>query len=656
MKIKNLGFFEKNIEKMVLALAGVFFLIVMGFFFLGSPFKATLVGVPEPLSPGQIEDHILGKVNDLDRQLQLPEPPIPPMPVPNFSRDVLVRITQPLSPVSRYLVPPGGTGLDKSLYGSGATEVAVAALPESPTPTQPVARADFAVLAETKRINDWLKLVGRQTPRDFRYASVAASFDLGAWRKSLKNSNIPEEWWDGVIMLTHLELERETLDPLTQTWGQRQTIAYLPTQAHFDHLSPALAEQSTAQIAELIRSQQMRITQPAFAPLTNDRAWLPPDVPAQKLSLDQRRQLVEIIRQINVKKRQMQKTLPSLLPLEDQEEDQPLTPDGGSAPTPNPINQPVMPPSMDPMIYGPQIVPGGTNLPPGVPGAPGTHGAPGIPVPSGIDQELDLLQRQRDAVIAGQDPRTIAPRADAPIASVSSSKIDLLTHDLTVQPGQTYRYRLRVGVFNPLFRRGNQLEDKQRDLTKQLAILSSASAWSTPVEVWPERLYFLVKTNVELGTTTWEVYRILKGRWVAQSFDARPGDLIGRLTQVKVDDKSYDVDMQIHAALIDVEPTLTRFGPTGRAIAMNVADGSIFEHTVADDQESPRYRHLREEIRQQAASVAPPIVNPVPTPVVPPVVVPPRGNPPRGTRPPMPPDVMPPGGPSRTPPTIPPHR
>jgi len=98
--------------------------------------------------------------------------------------------------------------------------------------------------------------------------------------------------------------------------------------------------------------------------------------------------------------------------------------------------------------------------------------------------------------------------------------------DDTAQPGGAYRYRIRLGVFNPVAGT-DKLTDRDMDKKDQVILWSDASETTEVVEI-PKRLYFFAKDVQEkTKTATVEVARYALGYWRTEDFRVQPGEVIG---------------------------------------------------------------------------------------------------------------------------------
>ena len=137
----------------------------------------------------------------------------------------------------------------------------------------------------------------------------------------------------------------------------------------------------------------------------------------------------------------------------------------------------------------------------GVPGQPQLPhaGIPGTDYPNG---EFD------PSTWAGTDPITI------------------FTHDDTVQPGKTYRYRIRYSLKNPLLGAPPaQLPNPQ--IGNVLGITSKESEYGSPVTI-PEKVQFFIASGIWGGNAKFDVFIWKDGVVQMKQFSASPGDRIGK--------------------------------------------------------------------------------------------------------------------------------
>lgn len=102
----------------------------------------------------------------------------------------------------------------------------------------------------------------------------------------------------------------------------------------------------------------------------------------------------------------------------------------------------------------------------------------------------------------------------------------LWAHDDTVDAEKTYRYRLRLGVFNPIA--GKEQVGEQDEWQKDKVILwSEFSESSEPVEIPPRLCLFAQELQEATKTVTVTVSRHVRGYWYSADFMVKAGETIG---------------------------------------------------------------------------------------------------------------------------------
>jgi len=108
-------------------------------------------------------------------------------------------------------------------------------------------------------------------------------------------------------------------------------------------------------------------------------------------------------------------------------------------------------------------------------------------------------------------------------------KLDKLTfwaHDDTVEPRKSYRYRIRLGVFNPVAGT-DKVSAKHQERKNDVILWSDYSEVTDPVEIMG-KLYFFANSIRETDkAVTVEVARLALGRWHSHDFQVRHGEVIG---------------------------------------------------------------------------------------------------------------------------------
>lgn len=133
------------------------------------------------------------------------------------------------------------------------------------------------------------------------------------------------------------------------------------------------------------------------------------------------------------------------------------------------------------------------------------------------------------------------------------------SHDDTVEPGKSYRYRIRFGVFNPVAGT-KQFSEEFKSFKDQVVLWSGFSDVTEAVDI-PKTLYFF-PYDIKEGTrtVTVKVCRYTLGYWYSKDFMVKGGEVIGRLVKYVPDEEEGKggitfpdvIDYSTGAALLDV--------------------------------------------------------------------------------------------------------
>ncbi|MHC5060261.1 MAG: hypothetical protein ACYTFK_04150 [Planctomycetota bacterium] len=190
-------------------------------------------------------------------------------------------------------------------------------------------------------------------------------------------------------------------------------------------------------------------------------------------------------------------------------------------------------------------------------------------------------------------------------------------HDDTLEPGESYRYRIRLGVFNPIAGRDWFRED-QKDYRGKPILWSGYSKVTDVVEVPQMMHFFPVEAGAKEGNDVKiKVAKFHNGKWCSEDFKVRPGDMIGKTVkrEQKTDDsttgtvESYGgssfssdgtdvIDFSTGVLLVDVAKTtdwegVHKLQQREYADVLYAKDDGNIEHLAA------KMRFWPEELKQQ---------------------------------------------------------
>lgn len=110
----------------------------------------------------------------------------------------------------------------------------------------------------------------------------------------------------------------------------------------------------------------------------------------------------------------------------------------------------------------------------------------------------------------------------------AEGKVQVWLHDISLTPGKTYMYRLRVEILSPVCGDTNAVKNAQD--ADQLTLVA-LSGWSEPKKIESATEIFVSSgtpgTGATAGKVTFDVYRRANGRVFHATFPARMGDPVG---------------------------------------------------------------------------------------------------------------------------------
>jgi hypothetical protein len=134
-------------------------------------------------------------------------------------------------------------------------------------------------------------------------------------------------------------------------------------------------------------------------------------------------------------------------------------------------------------------------------------------------------------------------------------------HDDSVEPGNSYRYRIRLGVYNPIAGT-DQLHEQHESLGNRAILWSEFSDVTKAVDI-PKRLYFFAREIQEATERVIvQVCRYVLGYWYTEDFTVQQGEVIGSPSEYKMTKEEEKekvtvpeiVDYATGAVLVDVMP------------------------------------------------------------------------------------------------------
>ena len=151
------------------------------------------------------------------------------------------------------------------------------------------------------------------------------------------------------------------------------------------------------------------------------------------------------------------------------------------------------------------------------------------------EEELAELIEEKEAI----ELQIVELKSESSIQegeSILSGEIWVWGHDMDIEAGETYRYRMRILLANPFFGHKPSLYPQQHSLASSVELSSEQSDWSNPIEVQNSEQWFVKKAKsadstdsdrlFERGYISIDVFEFSDGMWTKKSRDIRVGQPI----------------------------------------------------------------------------------------------------------------------------------
>jgi len=258
------------------------------------------------------------------------------------------------------------------------------------------------------------------------------------------------------------------------------------------------------------------------------------------------------------------------------------------------------------------INPAQAQAPQPMPGPIGARGNPSEGAPPMI-----LGGRTPDRMAMPGAAMTYSAAQQAPAQLIRHSETNdpaVWFHDDTVVAGKTYRYRMRVNLWNRYVAQMRAMKDPEE--AKTAVVPGEWSEPSDPVTVTPTTYFFVKSGRIGTQTAGVDVWRWYQGRWLRERFDVGVGDTIGAQREVKVPEFDEEgkqirkpVDFATDAVILDIRPdekivqrvrgkdgTFTmNEKSTTVVVYLDPRDGQVKEKSQLNDAYDPVLKRLEEE-------------------------------------------------------------
>ena len=281
MKMKDVGFFARHYEKIIVAATCVVLLLTAAKYLVGSPHEITLGN--ETRSPGSVDDYILEKhakpLHDAITSDGLPQELIN-LQNWDLTDQFKKQNAQPAFPTDSFKV---SLGLP---FNDDPPEPPEDAVEEYYVPKVPKPNVVFLqqnlntinrALINGANQEEWRKIFPTKGAPDLSSVSIFASFPLDKMVAELQNSGdvkkgilrLPSEWWEGGAWgIMDVQVERQVRAP-DGTWGATEALPPLPDQAFDTRQVPDIVPPKNGPgIVKVMQEQRQTIIRQPFPEAT----------------------------------------------------------------------------------------------------------------------------------------------------------------------------------------------------------------------------------------------------------------------------------------------------------------------------------------------------------------------------------------------------
>ena len=237
-----------------------------------------------------------------------------------------------------------------------------------------------------------------------------------------------------------------------------------------------------------------------------------------------------------------------------------------------------------------------------------------------IQRSIRLLEKQKgssaESLAPVQKPNEGGDESNLITHPSDPNKLAVWFHDDTVESGKSYRYRLRVNLWNRYLGKFAALKDREQG--KAPVLLGDWSLPGEPVIVPPAAYFFVTSAPPGKDTAGVTVYKWHKGERVSRIFYVGIGDLIGQvqegetgiLDRQTLQPMRESVDFSTGALVLDlrlnqpvVQRTISdkdkgefslRDAESAVLVYLDPADGQVKQRVERFDRYDPTLRALRE--------------------------------------------------------------
>ncbi|MBE0534494.1 MAG: hypothetical protein IH624_02410 [Phycisphaerae bacterium] len=517
LKKKKGNLLEQHAEKLVLGVAVLISVVLLAVFVIGGP-NAVKIGARK-LGPGEVDRQVRAQAERLaDKLSESPTPAV--YPAGKAKELYLAKLQSPLEAVPDFkLVAPGRTEIAKEdrTYSVPMVPPALNAVAES------IRGAAHVPVDEVTPENPYDKAL--TSLKDMDLVTVQASLDVAALYRSYKQSfvmgrNLKAEWKDDELatpVFASVQLQRRRMLDAGR-WSDWETVARPKIDQYRVRLDIPQQVEALKYDISMQKAQfkpfafQQNLLQPRpYDYASADAVWLTPSFYkeyAQILDREQKEALrLERERSLGTRGRETTGY------------------EGGGRTTAG--GRGGLDPQMNPTVRDRQATTRGRQNDPAVRGYD-EYGGDSYGL--GADDPRRRRQRTTSDVVADNIKIIIDERMRL---EELREPLIFWAHDDTVEPGKTYEYRIRLGVFNPIAGK-NWFGPTDQQYNNQVILWSEFANVPAAIVIPPMAHFFPTElARSTEGGVVIEVAKYHMGNWRKQDFEVRPGEMIGKTVDLK---------------------------------------------------------------------------------------------------------------------------
>ncbi|MEQ9616553.1 MAG: hypothetical protein RLN60_00805 [Phycisphaerales bacterium] len=468
MRLKGINPIERHIEKFVLVVFGLVLLGLLVMQFLGSPNAIEVKG--RTYAPGDAREPVQQLAQQKKGQIESLTP------APELAGDLPDYVT----PFQAALAGQGGTDVEIASLGSptirrpetaGGTDLPgvqndenLLHIASKPTPAGPIV-APFEGAVDplvALPIADMVPQFGDQ-PYDLRGVSIQTSFDVGSFKSSLNNppsnrNRLPLDWMR-TIQILDVEYARQRM--VDGEWVDDGVVPPMPGRRS---LRGAIADPNVrpVDLQDILRAERDARADIRSPELYTMIAGLPWVAPADYAKV--RRTLPDAA--LVTRLRNVIRSLDTDIERKTAQRADVNDPEGRGRGTAERLDREIQNAKTERENTVAQLA------------------------ELGVDETGNPIeQAMSNVTMMAPDAGSMQNLLD------ESGELTLWAHDVTLEPGGTYRYRTRVVLTNPLFGRASRLKPEQKPLAETISVATDWSGWSDAINVPDAVQYFVLDAN-----------------------------------------------------------------------------------------------------------------------------------------------------------------